>query len=152
DLGRRRDRLGLSDDALTDHLALDRAAPERDRHTEADAPFVHAVVPAGLEVVTHVARFAADSDAAVAELAGQEADADVPNEVRIVFRLEHGVIAHRAGAEDHERCRARARHETIAHVEADAVLIVVRELLLSGLDQIAERLHLPEPAVGPLAS
>src|SRR5690606_14013221 len=86
DLGRRRDRLGLSDDALTDHLALDRAAPERDRHTEADAPFVHAVVPAGLEVVTHVARFAADSDAAVAELAGQEADADVPNEVRIVFR------------------------------------------------------------------
>src|SRR5690606_22900812 len=140
------------DDSLADDLPLDRAPAERHGHAEADAPLVHAVVRARLEVVADVARFAADAHAGVADLSGQKADADVGDEVRVVLGLDHRVVADRAGAEDHERRGAGARHEAIADVEARAVLIVVGDPGLPGFDQAAERLQLPEPSIRPFTS
>src|SRR5690606_6438614 len=75
DLGRHVDR--FPDDALADDLALDDAAAERNGDAETDTPFVHAVVGGRLVLVTHVAGFAAQTNAAVAEPLRHESEPDV---------------------------------------------------------------------------
>src|SRR5690606_30751753 len=134
DLGRNVDR--LPHDALADDLALDDPAAERNGDAETDTPLVHAFIGGRLVLVPDVARLAAHADAAAAEPFRHETEPDVTDRVGIVVRLEQRVVAHQAGAEDHERRRSVAAEELVADVEARAVLIVIGHARLAGIDLV----------------
>src|SRR5690606_6262697 len=77
DLGLDSHRLDLRHDAIAHDFALDRAAAERHRHAEADAPLGEAVVAGALVPVAEQAALSADSYAGAADVAAHDAEPDV---------------------------------------------------------------------------
>jgi len=123
-----------------------RLVPERDFQTEVDAHVFDAALAVDLaHVVVDVAAFAAQMHA-LAQIAGDEAGAEVSIRRELVEVVRILIVVDAAATEQDERREADAITEGVDEVQAHARTIEVGALVLAGLDDVAEQRELPAKA------